>query len=818
MLPHLTSFYRVVGALLVVLPLWVPPVPAEDMQAPEQATEQGQAAFQKGAFAAAIQHWYEAARQYEAQGHARQQALVLNYLGQALQQVGRYKEAGSVLSKSMTLAQSGNDQALEASSRGRLGALYLAMGQIEQADKSLNGALTIARALNQPGLTASLLNDLGNLKAFASRQSEAIEAYAESAELAKQNGNPSLAIVAQLNAAKAAAQTRQYETAKARLDAAAQEIQALPDSHDKAFAYLNLGAVYDGLLSGTIQLAQSDVPETTAAEGTRGAAALPSQQRERGVRLFPDIPPQEATMAPVSPPFPKEDMTRSAATAFWGALRVSQATEDVRAESYAWGSLGQLYEREGRSKEALDLTRRAVLAAQKVRAPESLYRWHWQTARLLKKEGERKEAILAYQRAIQSLQPIRPEMMVGYGRRQSFNQTIKPLYLELTDLLLQQTGTVNDQQQGQALLVQAQDTLESFKAAELQDYFRDECVGQAQKRSTELVQGVKTTAILYPVILPDRLELLVGYASGLKQYTIPVGADQLTREVRAFRRGLETRTNNAYLDQATKLYNWIIRPLETDLTAAGINTLVFVPDGALRTIPMAALHDGSQFLIAKYAVAVTPGLQLTDPQPIDRSKVRFLSAGLSDSVQGFPALPNVAKELTAINKLYGGPLLLNERFKAPQMASSLKEEPVNVVHLASHGLVESDVNKSFILTFDDKITMDQLGQLVGLFQYRGSPLELLTLSACETAAGDDRAALGLAGVAVKAGARSALATLWFIDDQATADLVESFYLELRDASISKAAALQRAQVKMLQEPGRQHPSYWAPFLLINNWL
>ena len=196
----------------------------------------------------------------------------------------------------------------------------------------------------------------------------------------------------------------------------------------------------------------------------------------------------------------------------------------------------------------------------------------------------------------------------------------------------------------------------------------------------------------------------------------------------------------------------------------------------------------------------------------------MLSAGLSESVQGFPPLPNVIREVSAIQKLYGGKLLLNDQFRVAKMEKELKEELFTILHIASHGTLEKDVRNSFILAFDDKITMDRLSQLVGLFQFRESPLELLTLSACETAAGDDRAALGLAGVAIKAGARSALATLWFIDDAATSELVGEFYRQLRDPSLSKAVALQRAQLHILQDPERQHPSYWAPFLLINNWL
>ncbi|MGC4098483.1 MAG: CHAT domain-containing protein [Nitrospira sp.] len=140
------------------------------------------------------------------------------------------------------------------------------------------------------------------------------------------------------------------------------------------------------------------------------------------------------------------------------------------------------------------------------------------------------------------------------------------------------------------------------------------------------------------------------------------------------------------------------------------------------------------------------------------------------------------------------------------------------MHIATHGKFSPNVQDSFLLTHDGKLTMQTLDQLVGLFRYRQEPLELLTLSACQTGVGDDRAALGLAGVALKAGARSALATLWFINDEASATLIAEFYRQLHQPSLSKAVALQRAQMKLVNDRVYEHPAYWSPFLLLNNWL
>jgi CHAT domain-containing protein len=161
---------------------------------------------------------------------------------------------------------------------------------------------------------------------------------------------------------------------------------------------------------------------------------------------------------------------------------------------------------------------------------------------------------------------------------------------------------------------------------------------------------------------------------------------------------------------------------------------------------------------------------------------------------------------------------MNNDFQASRLERELREGRYGGLHIATHGRFSTEVNDSFLLTFDGKLTMQTLDQLIGLFRFRQEPLELLTLSACQTGVGDDRAALGLAGVALKAGARSALATLWFINDEASATLISEFYRQLRNPALSKAVALQRAQLKLLSDRIYEHPAYWSPFLLLNNWL
>lgn len=187
-------------------------------------------------------------------------------------------------------------------------------------------------------------------------------------------------------------------------------------------------------------------------------------------------------------------------------------------------------------------------------------------------------------------------------------------------------------------------------------------------------------------------------------------------------------------------------------------------------------------------------------------------------------MPAVADELAKIHQMFGsekGLVLVNDRFTLTNFEEALSTRPFSVVHIASHGQFESDIHRSYLLTYRDRLDMNRLEEYMNLRRFSDDPVELLTLSACQTAAGDDRAALGLAGVAIKAGARSALGTLWFINDQASSILVTDFYRELRNPANTKANALRNAQTAMLRGnhgESFQHPSFWAPFLLIGNWL
>jgi CHAT domain-containing protein len=511
--------------------------------------------------------------------------------------------------------------------------------------------------------------------------------------------------------------------------------------------------------------------------------------------------------------------TRSrAAEAFGAAAEAAEKVGAERTRSFALGYQAQLYEADGRHAEALELTRRAIFAAEVADAPDAIYRWQWQAGRLERAAGETDSAIACYRDAAEALTRLRAETAFPYGGTgDSFAGSVKPVYDELVDLLLVRASYTEDHAARQALLGESRDTLEDLKAAELRDYFQDDCVDAQRKAAVESIPGA---VVVYPIVLPDRVELIVSDPSGLRSFVSQVDRERLEAEVHALRRLLEKRSTNEYRAPARRLYEWLIRPLEAHLKGTEIDALVFVPGGALRTIPMAALLDPEtgMFLIEKYPVAVTPGLTLTDPKRIDREQVDLLTAGLTEARQGFPALRYVGQELEASHEVFEGESLVDDAFVVPALQSELEQRQFGIVHIASHGEFGASVEESFLLTYDDRLPVDRLAEIVGMTRFRGQPVQLLTLSACETAAGDERAALGVAGVAVRAGARSALATLWSINDEVSAELISEFYGQLGNPEISRAQALQRAQIKILRTHRSRHPAYWSPFLLISSWL
>ncbi|MBW4493899.1 MAG: CHAT domain-containing protein [Oscillatoria princeps RMCB-10] len=297
-------------------------------------------------------------------------------------------------------------------------------------------------------------------------------------------------------------------------------------------------------------------------------------------------------------------------------------------------------------------------------------------------------------------------------------------------------------------------------------------------------------------------------------------------------------STTAYLQPAQQLYQWMVAPLESELRAASADTLIFCAGPGLRTIPLAALHDGQQFLVEKYSLARIPAFKLTDTLYTDIRNSRVLAMGASE-FQNLSPLPAVPAELSAIvDKLWPGQTFLNQAFTLDNLLSTLKKESFGIVHLATHAEFKpGEPSNSYIQFWDAKLTLDKMRNL----GWKNSPVQLLVLSACRTAIGDKQAELGFGGLAVQSGVKSAVASLWYVSDAGTLALMSEFYQQLKTAPI-KAEALRQAQIAMirgqvrlqtgsLQRPtgsppqpavgvlpaeNLSHPFYWAAFTIIGS--
>jgi CHAT domain-containing protein len=751
--------------LTALLAFW--PVQASGQTATE-LLEIGTNELRLGNFPKAGARFEEAAALSGKTGEAGLRCEALIKLAHVRQMTGLYGKAIELLERARPLALAGNDRQRLAQIDGSIGNALLGQGDPVLAERYMLAGLALAEETGAGETAAAIRNNLGNLYSLLEKLGEAEKSYRAGMAMADMAGNAILAASAAVNLARLSLRTAPADTSRERLAEAFSRLVKADDSQAKALGLVNVGLGY----------------------------------AELGQRS----------------PKPVHGWAMSAHDAFVEASAVAVRIGDMRTLSYAFGYLGSVYEGQDRLAEALELSRRAVFAAQQSGSPESLYRWHRQSGRILARMGSLDESIVSYRHSLRELKAVREEFANCYAvSNVSFQKTAGEVCSEMVDLLLRRASQLKEGETAEAWLEEARDTLEALKIYELREYFKDDCIDAARFTEKRLDAISPKTAVVYPILLPDRTELLVSTAGTLKRYTLPIGEEALTNEVREFRRKLVKRTTWEFLPHARSLYETLIRPMQADLEAAGPDTLVFVPGGSLRTIPMAALHDGTSFLIERYRIAVTPSMNLTEPRPLLRNEPKMFLLGLTKPVQGFPGLPFVDGELAGIRKLYGGSLLLNEEFRLANVEKGLKAAPFNIVHIASHGQFGDSVGDTFILAFDERFTMDLIGQYIGLFRFRDEPLDMLTLSACETAAGDDRAALGLAGVAVRAGARSALATLWHVNDPATQELILEFYRQLLNPEISRAAALQAAQLKMAGDPRYDHPGYWSSFLLINDW-
>jgi CHAT domain-containing protein len=753
------------------------------LQSAQSFNQQGAKYLAAGQADLALKSWKQAYSLYsQAQDPAGMIGSQINQ-AQALQSLGFYRQSLLLLRSINSTLQQQPNSSLKAQGLLSLGNGLRGLRQLEKknekpgtpvgAKEILKQALSIANAVQDSATAAQIKLSLGNtLQLLGTEQSAtAIETYKELATAT----DPLLKVQAEINlyrleSAEGSAANTQEVITKIR-----KELDALPASRQTTHAYINLAE--------TIKKNKSDA-------------------------------------------LTDKDSLLQVAKLLTTAIEQSKTIKDDRSTIQALDALANLYERNAQYAAAQDLTQQALVLAENLPAPDLAYRLHWQMGRVLAAQNRDASSIVSYRQAISHLGSLRNDLAALDADVQfSFRNSVEPVYRELVALLLK-----DEEKTPVANLSDARDLIESLQVAELQSFLRQGCLdndANLGNRTVQIDQIDKTAAVIYPIVLPDRVAVIAALPQQPLRYysqSTRVPAETLLANVTKLRSRVEEveftpQQEKAFNRQSKQIYDQIIAPMTNDLERTKPQTLVFVLDGALRNMPMSALYDGKQYLVEKYKLALTPGLRLLPPKgSAEKGKLQVFAGGITEARQGFVALPGVKPEIESINKLIPNKSLVNADFNDSLVGNSLVNNNSQIVHLATHGQFSSNADDTFLLTWDNRI---DLGKLNSLIKDRSSQsdnaINLLVLSACQTAIGDDRATLGLAGVAVRAGARSTIASLWSVSDEATQLLMSNLYQKLVATNLGKAESLQTAQQSLLRTKEYRAPFYWAPFILVGNW-
>ena len=859
--PRLRRFCLGLFALGLVLGLWLGqprgPVQAADAR---QLVQLGVDRYQAGRYLAALEPWQQAYTAYKTVQDLPALAIVSENLARAYQQMGQTSQEVHYWEQAIQTVRSLGE-------RDRLGRLYTEqaqaysrLGQHRRAIAILCGAAPDSACRSDSALALAAGDPLGQVAALgslgeayrASGNLVAARLYLERGDrLTGELQNPTLegALANSLGnvlASQAISTYRRADQAAVRSvrPEEAQQLRAEADSYNRqAIDRFQTAAGLDQAPAAQIQTQLSLVAAHQRAEDAAAAAAA----RRQAQALLDQMPDSQAKafaairLADLAIEQPGLAPGGEAVALLTQALAIGEAIQNPRVISFAQGKLGHLDELAGRYEAALDKTQQARLAAdQDLAARDSLYRWEWQAGRIYQAQGNRAGATQAYAQAVALLEQIRSDILSANRDLQfDFRDTVEPIYREYAALNLKavpQQQLLKQEAAAFEELEKALTTLDSLKVAELQSYFANDCViVPAQARADEVGQSTDT-AVFSTAISADRLTVIASLPDGSKKIAqTSQSADQIADVINRYRISLERGIREYRFDQraAQELYELLVAPFAPNLT--DVKTLVFVNDGLLRSVPMAALYDGGQYLVEKFAIATTPSLTLTAPDKVERDTLSALLLGVSEASQvppdrPFSPLPAVETELEVVSqRLPNSKVLLNEEFSIGSLKQSLADQDYRILHMATHGTFGFSPDENFVVVgakqtsgeYNQTLTISELDQLIrDVSDPSREPIELLTLTACETAIGDNRSTLGLAGVAVRAGVRSAIATLWSVSDESTAELIAGFYDRLQDPSLTKAEALQQAQLAMLDSDSavRRHPYRWAPFILIGNWL
>ena len=614
----------------------------------------------------AIAFWSQVRDRYQQLGNEQQLGRSLSELAQAYSSLGQHRQAIALLcgnnndpqkqcspTSAIAIAKKNADSLGEVAAKGSLGEAYRLRGNYTQAVDYLKDSLKIASILDNSQLEMSALNSLGSTYSSLARISYRQAASAETrGEIYGRTGT-------------------EYAS-----DSPVMQLREDGKQQDK----IALKYFQDSLAIATQQQNSSEQVRSLISSlpiyYRLGDSTAAVQSKQQALDLISTLPSESTTvyatidMAKLLQPEKvsftscySADVLPEARALLQQAVDVARQIDNSRATSSALGELGHTYECDRDYRQALELTKEARLAAEEHK--DSLYLWEWQTGRILQAQDKSPLAISAYETAISTLESIRDDLLTANRDVQfDFRDTVEPIY---RGLIARRLGNVDNvsviqptETQQVSNVSSILTTVDSLRLAELQNYFGNDCAiaDVVATERVDLLDPAPHTAYFSTIILEDRTAVIANFP-GRKTKIVwdsNRGKATIAKEINQFRRGLENYYTEFDVALGQNIYSWLVQPFAEDLEREQINTLVFIQDGLLRSVPMSVLHDGEQFLVQKYAIATTPSLNLTRPTTPKRQELKALALGLSEPSQvgnkSFPALPNVEAEVKQVQNIF----------------------------------------------------------------------------------------------------------------------------------------------------------------------
>lgn len=799
---------KVLASFLIASLLVMPNARAVDRLAIEQAntlTAQGHQQLDSGNAAAAYQTWTQALAIYRSEKY--QEGIRGSLVNQSLayQQLGQFFNACSKLSQaleietqpcqpnkastlSLPILPEQSDDLVRVLALQNFGSVLRELGHLEDSQRVLKRAIASATKLKaQPQLQASHLS-LANT-------------YTTIFQSARQQFQTSGEAGIQAQSVKAAAKYAQL---------AFKELERLgQDTSLGVQAKLNWLALYDEL-DQWIQRDRLGIFEITTLQDTLTPKRSTILQNLEFAD-FTQMPPIEALYAKLKlvkllaqeqQPIAGKSPLLVAFKHTQTALEQANQLQNPRALSFVYGRLGDLYNRNQQTEQAIRAYELAAQYAQFHQAWDALYQWRSALAHIYEEQGQSTQAIASYQSAVQAVEEIRWNLLpISSDLQFSFKDRVEPVYQGYMKLLLQ-SDRPNLKQVGQIN--------QSLRLAELENFLRCGDISLVP-----LTQRQQQNQVVVQVLdLGNQTAIIIG------NHYYPVDHTQLQQTVNDLTTTLQDpkfyqTPPEQYLPLLQSLYQLILKPAIGQNLIPEEKPILFNLNGPLQNIPMSLLHDGDRYLIERNPIALSTGY--VKSQPTSLSTKAALIGGVYEEAPSLQAnaldpLPDVKTEVAAIQaQVPTTEVLLNQDFTYDRLLQKLQRATFPIFHVSTHGKFSSDPAQTYLLAWDRPLNVQDIqGALQAATRSGG--LDLLFLSACNSAEGDPRSLLGLAGLSAQSGASNTIASLWSADAAASAMLSQEFYGALKDP-VLVADALRQAQLKLLKSP-YAHPYYWANYVLV----